>query len=234
MQNTSTKNRKGFTYIPTHISNSFIEEFSSENKTGLDIGAAYGVTTIPALRKGGTITAVDTEAMHIEELINETPESLRPHLHASVGTFPYIDFSENSFDAIHISQVFPFLTGEEIELGAAKLHSWLKPGGKLYVVSFTPFLSHCSPYLPIYQEKKENGEKWAGYIENLYDFCNNETMIKNLPPTINHVDKEDMERTFSKQFSIESLYYFGDENYDLPQGIKYDDRERIGLIAVKI
>ena len=43
-----------------------------------------------------------------------------------------------------------------------------------------------------------------------------------------------MQQTFSTKFEIEYLNYFGDLENALPEWIRLDGKERVGMIAVKV
>jgi SAM-dependent methyltransferase len=231
----TTGNKHGFTYQLPAIGQDFVDFASTVGFPVLDVGAAFGVATIPALLGGAKVIAIDIHENHLNEIRNRAKDlNLLDRLETITAKFPDIDFEENSIGAIYISQVFPFLTGTEIELAAKKMHKWLIPGGKLFVVSFTPFIKHCESYLPVYEVKKAEGVKWAGYIEDLYTYSKNNPVADQLPPSINHLDYDDMLRTFSVDYRIESLEYFGDDKNALPEWIRLSGKERIGLVAIKI
>ncbi|UII21392.1 class I SAM-dependent methyltransferase [Fulvivirga ligni] len=234
MATVATQNKRGFTYNLPDIGQQFIDEAVLDQGPVLDVGAAYGVATLPALEKGLQVVALDINKEHLRYLKANTPQPHAHRLETVESNFPYIDFPHNYFQSIYISQVFPFLKPFEIVSAAKKLHAWLKPGGKLYVVSFTPYLRHCESYLEIYHLKKEKDEPWAGYIECLPEFSKNNPVAAELPESINHVDEDDLRRVFSPFFSIEQLYLFGDARNELPEWIKYDDRERVGMVAKKL
>ena len=230
----TTGNKHGFTYKLPKIGQDFVDFASTVKFPVLDIGAAFGVATIPALINGAHVIAIDLHENHLNEIKNQTPPEKLINLKTITAKFPYLDFEENSIGAIYIAQVFPFLSGEEIELAAEKIYKWLIPGGKLFVVSFTPFIKHCESYLPVYESKKIGRQKWAGYIENLSLYSKNNPIADQLPPSINHIDKDDLYQTFSDKFKIEYLDYFGDTENALPEWILLDGKERVGMVAVKV
>ena len=231
---TATQNKKGFTYQLSKYGRAFVLHAATCTRPVADIGAAFGVATIPALAAGAKVIAVDVEESHLAELRNETPQVFLDNLTTRQGRFPYIDFEPGSLDACYISQVLPFLSGEEITQGIEKLHEWLSEDGKIFIVSFTPYIAHVASYIPIYEQKRDRGIQWAGYIDNLKSYSKNNAIADQLPDRINHVDINDMERVLEGLFHIEKIEYFGDEENALPEGIKYDGRERIGIIARKI
>ena len=230
----STKNQKGFTYELTSFGKAFINFASKSSKPVMDIGAAYGVATLPALLAGAEVIAVDIEDMHLRALENSVTSPLSGRLHTMQKRFPDFDVPSESLGAVYMSQVLPFLTGEEIEAGARKIYDWLAPGGEAFVVSFTPYISHVKSFVPLYERQKENGVRWSGYINDLSRFSDDPAIFNQLPNQINHIDADDLRYAFeSAGFVIKEMRYFGEEEGPLPEGIRLDGRERVGMIAYK-
>jgi chorismate-pyruvate lyase len=230
----STQNKKGFTYSLTSFGKAFINFASKASKPVMDIGAAYGVATLPALLAGAKVIAVDVEEKHLVSLANAVDTSLRSKLITLKGKFPDFDLQPESISAVYMSQVLPFLTGEEIERGAEKIYNWLAPGGEVFIVSFTPYISHVSSFIPLYENRKQQGVRWAGYIDHLSHFSDDPDIYNHLPEQVHHIDQEDLRWAFEKAgFAIKEIRYFGEEEGPLPSGIRLDGRERVGMIAYK-
>lgn len=230
----STLNKKGFTYSLTSIGNAFIEHASTADKPVVDVGAAYGVATLPVLLRGGKAIAVDISADHLTSITNSIDPSLQGNLTTIQARFPDFDLPDNSVSAVYLSQVLPFLSGDEIEEGFRKVFRWLIPDGKIFIVSFTPFISHVQSYIPEYLNRKKQGIRWAGFISDLSRYCNHPEMLHNLPNQLNHVDADDLRWALEKAgFQTEDARYFGEEEGELPLGIRMDGRERVGVIARK-
>ena len=237
MKITATLNKRGFTYASlTRIGKAFIEHAANCKEPVMDIGCAYGVMTLPLLERGADVIAVDCSDEHISRLLELTPNSLKFRLHPVLGRLPYVtDIPDNMIGAIYISHVLPFLKPDEIEMSVKQLYNWLVKGGKVYIVSFTPFTKLFAAYLPVYHSRKKAGIPYAGYIENLPDYSADLEFSKQLPNQLNHMDVDDFEAIFKKcGFKIEELGYFDDSESSIPDILKYDGRERIGLIASKI
>jgi SAM-dependent methyltransferase len=229
-----TNNQHGFTYHLSPFGKAFVSYAKESKFPVVDIGCAFGVASIPALESGAEVISIDVESTHLQKLVENAPAHLHNRLTTMQARFPNVEFPDETIGAVYMSQVLPFLTGEEIEAGFKKIYNWLVPGGKIFVVSFTPYIDHVSSYIPVYETKKSNNIPWAGYIQDLSKYSHDPNISRNLPNQINHIDKEDLERVCSKaNFNIERIEYFGDPDNTLPVGIKFDDRERVGLIAVK-
>jgi ubiquinone/menaquinone biosynthesis C-methylase UbiE len=237
MNNTAlvTRNRKGFSYKLSTYGEAFVAYAKHTQGMVMDVGAAYGVATLPALQSGAKVVAVDIDENHLNILHNKTKNNFGDNLVLINKKFPYLEFEANTFDAVYISQVFPFLMGAEIVLAIEKIAYWLKEGGKLFLVSFTPYLDHVKSYIPEFESRRKAGEKWPGYIENLAMYSDNDDIAANLPNKIHHLDEKDISiQLFKNGFMIEKLEYFGAQSDELPQGIQYDGRERLGIIARKL
>jgi chorismate-pyruvate lyase len=230
----STTNKKGFTYEFTSFGKAFINFASKSSKPVMDIGAAYGVATLPAVLRGATVLAVDVERQHLESIRESLHPSLLPHLKILCKRFPDFDMPSESVGAVYMSQVLPFLTGEEIMQGARKIYDWLIPGGEVFVVSFTPYISHVKSFISVYESRKLEGIRWPGYIRDLSRYSDDPNIYNHLPNQINHIDADDLKYAFETAgFRIKELRCFGEEEGPLPGGIRYDGRERVGMIAYK-
>lgn len=230
----STKNKKGFTYQLTSFGKAFINAASKAARPVMDIGAAYGVASIPALKAGASVIAVDIEEQHLMAISEQLDNSLRNRLMTMRERFPHFNMPKHSLSAVYMSQVLPFLKGDEIEQGVRKIYDWLVPGGEVFVVSFTPYIQHVESFIPIYEERLRRGDKWGGYIDDLTNFSSDPDIYTQLPQQIHHIGMEDLKRVFEESgFVIKELRYFGEEEGPLPKGIRYNGKERVGLIATK-
>ena len=229
-----TRNKKGFTYTLTSFGKAFINAAAKASKPVMDIGAAYGVATLPALLTGAKVIAVDIEEKHLLAINNSVNGPLRNQLITIAERFPHFELLPDSLSAVYMSQVLPFLTGDEIEDGIKKIYDWLIPGVDAFIVTFTPYIHHVSSFIPVYEEKKRNGIRWAGYINELSQYSSHPHIYKNLPEQIHHIDQDDLVWIFEKTgFVVKESRYFGEEEGPLPDGIRMNGRERVGLIAYK-
>src|SRR5688572_28965717 len=105
---TSTINKKGFTYQLTSFGKAFINYVSRSAHPVMDIGAAYGVATLPALLHGATVIAVDLDEVHLKILQESVDPSLLTRLHTFKKRFPDFDMRSESLGAVYMSQVLPF------------------------------------------------------------------------------------------------------------------------------
>lgn len=198
----------------------------------LDIGAAYGLATIPALENGAYVIANDLDERHLQILKNKVPPSHLKRLKIKPGRMPNeIDFAENSLGGVLASRVLSFVLPEETELSFEKIFKWLKPGGKFFFLGGSPYMGTFQKFLPTYLRRKAEGYEWPGFIENI-PYCTPERAC-DLPGFVHLLDKEVLSRSLKKVgFFIEQIGY----NAALemcPEDMKLDGREQIGAIAVK-
>jgi SAM-dependent methyltransferase len=198
----------------------------------LDVGAAFGVASIPALESGATVIANDMELRHLEILWERTPERLRSHLILNAGRFPEdLSFAENSLDAIHAANLLNFLRGDEILRGLVLIRRWLKPGGKVFTISGTPYAANIREFIPVYEKRKCRGVRWPGEAENVQQYSSHQT-VSELPSFINLLDEDVLRDAFEATgFIIEKSEMF--LRSGLPEYLYYDGRENVGLIAAK-
>lgn len=179
-----------------HQTNPVIMEMLDNIQSGdhvLDIGCAYGVSSIPALKKGAVVYSNDTNHQHLSEVLSQAiKNNVSEHLHLIHGSFPNIDLPENSFDHILLSHILPFLLDETtLNAAFAKLYQWLKPGGKIYILSYTIYNRLMRNYVPIYEQRKSKGELLPGAITNANDFWDTDNPLCELLPTqLNHFSPE--------------------------------------------
>jgi len=214
----------------------FTEEFIAycEHNPGLRVfegGAAYGVATHLALKKGAFVTANDSEQKHLDLLYEHAPQEFLFALDLAPGKLPQgLDFPNNTYDVIYSSRMIHFLTGEEAEICIEKFFNWLKEGGKMFIVAESPYLGCYSSFIPIYEERKKQGNLWPGLIEDTSLFQS--IRYNNIPKLLNFFDPDVFKRVSEKfGFIVEKCELIN--RADFPPELRYDGRESVGLIASK-
>ena len=219
------------TSAPDIFSRAFIEFAPKAPGRSLDIGAAYGVATLPALRNGATVIANDMDERHLKILYSRVPVELRPRLELASGAFPdNVDFPVASLGAVLICRVMHFFDGPRIERAATKVMSWLAPGGKVFVVGETPYIGTARAFFPTYESRQKAGNPWPGVVENVA--AHDPKRAGALPGLFHLLDERVLGRVFTAAgFTIERSELFARPDY--PADIRLDGRESVGLIAVK-
>jgi len=199
----------------------------------LEIGCAFGNVTIPALEAGGLVTACDLDEQHLDILTGKTPPELRDRLTCVQGQLPYVEFQASSFDAILCSRVLHFLDGSAVDASVRKMHSWLKPGGRLYLIIDTPY-GIWRKLIPIFEAKKDRGDRWPGLMIGLENYLPFQPADRSLsgPPFMNLMDPDLLHRICSEAGFEVDRYGFIDRS-DFGGIGRMDGRENAGILAHK-
>ena len=233
----ATKNLYG--YMHSHMSpiGSALVSYSKTNlkKPMLDIGCAYGVTTIPCLENGAKVIACDIEPLHLEELKRRVPSAYLDALSLRCSHFPNdLELESGSISAALLSHVLSFLTKEEIELGFSKLSKWLGEGGKLFILNYTPYHKGLSSFIPDYERRLKTKKIFAGEILDKSKYCEDKLINSAVPNRLMLFDKETLLFLLTENgFEVEYLDYLGGEDSGVPKPFCLDGREWIGCIGIK-
>jgi SAM-dependent methyltransferase len=186
-----TFNKTGWTSdVPNQISLAFIEYARFCNRPILDIGAAFGVASIPALMNGARVVVNDLDLSHLQVLREAVPVKLRDRVMPVVGRFPeQLQFIDAAFDAIHASNVLHFLPGVEFERSAAQMYRWLSKGGRVFIQTGSPYVGHLQQFIPLYEERRAAGLVWPGEFDDVPTKASEE-FAAYLPSFLNLVDPE--------------------------------------------
>jgi len=168
----ATKNKTGYMFKElSDISKEFIDHSKTAYRV-MDIGCAYGVSSIPVISyEKPEVFCVDSSKEHLDILASSIAPSQRKYFFPMVKAFPAeTQFGDNQFDAIHISNVLHFIKANDMEDALAKCYSWLKPGGKLYLNIASIYWPSFEEFIPIYEERKAKGLRWAGEIVDAHKY----------------------------------------------------------------
>jgi SAM-dependent methyltransferase len=231
-----TLNNQGFM---TNYLDEFSEEFVSfapqAPGPALDIGAAYGVAAIAALDSGATVFANDIDSRHLEllrqEVIERIPTLNMDKLNLITGKFPEdLEFAPRSLGAVLACRVFHFFDGPTITRGLKKIHEWLAPGGKFFLVCETPYVNGLQTFWPIYEERVLSGEFWPGFIEDFKSI--DPSRAKDLPTSLHLFEPFVLCRALTEAgFKVERSNTIARPNF--PPGLRLDGRESVGIVGVK-
>jgi hypothetical protein len=228
-----TRNQTGWTSNQLNeVSEAFVDFCSAVTLPVLDIGAAYGVATHAALAAGATVIANDADSAHLRILFDNTSADARRRLVRIPGRFPrHLGFAESSLGAVHASNVFHFLTGPQLENGAASIAHWLAVGGKLFVQASTTWQAPFANFVSEFDERRAKGDPFPGWIPDAHSRFDH-PKISQIPPAIHLLDDVTLTRVMeSAGLEIERCWLY--RRRDLAKGLQLDGRECCGLIAVK-
>jgi SAM-dependent methyltransferase len=162
----------------------------------LDIGVAYGITSLPTLQRGAVVIANDIDERHLLLLREQAPKELRGRLFLNRKRFPNeTEFKENSLGAILVCRIAHFLTGDEMEKAIIKMAKWIIPGGRIYVVTMSPY-HHLlkNIFFPIYLKKANENVPWPGEINNIHEYAPH--LTTKIPRLLHVMDSHSLGRAF--------------------------------------
>lgn len=210
------------------MSQAFTDYAGSIDDESLDIGCAYGIATLVALEKGARIFACDVEPKHLDILDRRVPDDVRDRYRSKAGALPGVDFDSESFGAILASRVLHFFLGEDIEKTIAKMHEWLKPGGRVFLIADSPYTGPWKPAADDYERRKAAGDPWPGFIANFAAYLPATADPAVHPSFINPMDPDILARVCT-----ETGFEILDARF-LTGGTKWStDRDHAGVIAQK-
>ena len=169
--------------------------------TVLDIGCGAGNFTLRVLQ--------DVSPLHChlvdlsQSMLTRAEERIRKMGIASVHTyqsdFRASSFGESSFDCILAGAVLHHLRDDEDwKFAFKRFHTWLKPGGRIYVSD-----------LAYFEVSDAQNVMWKRYGEYLESLGGKEYRLK----VFDYIDKEDSPR--SLPFQLDLLKSTGFSNYDV-------------------
>ena len=168
------------------LSEEFINYSSQIKEPVLDAGAAYGLTTIHALKKGATVICNEIEQKQLDYIahIKSITDEEKKRLYLKVGSIIDIDFPSNSIGAIHISRVMHFFNPKQVEKFFEKAFNWLVPNGRCYIVTMSQY-HYANPhgFSEKYNQDIKNGVEWPGMI-NDYKFKNEDYVLHAICPFV--------------------------------------------------
>jgi SAM-dependent methyltransferase len=223
-----TLNHRGFmSESLDYFSERFARYAGECGATVLDMGCAYGIATRAALDRGASVHACDMDAGHVEILEQEMPAELRSRLTTSVGALPGVDFPDGAFGAILCSRVLHFLLAAEIRTTLGKMHRWLRPGGRLFLVADTPYSGFWFGGAPAYEQRKAAGAEWPGLIEDVSVYLKDARLPDGMLPYLNPLDPDILARECSRAgFVVVEAAFTG-------RGADRDARRHAGAVAVR-
>ena len=210
----------------------FVEYCRTVDLPVLDIGAAFGTATLAALGTGAFVIANDLDASHLAQLEGRAQEAGHTQLLVKPGSFPrQIHFEPATLAAVHASNVFHFLTGNQLTEGVRAIARWLHPGGKLFVNAATPYQAAFANYISEYESRVASGVKWPGWVEKISQYSNHKKLGA-MPASIHLLDDRVLCRLVeSVGLVVERAWLY--QRADFPRELRLDGRESLGLVAVK-
>lgn len=229
--NLRTANRMGWcAQVPSEITEAFIEAAAGCSYPVLDIGAGLGLASLKALERRASVTVNDLCPEHLAHFARTAAAAGLRGFKIAMGRIPGgAAFPDGSFDAIHASSVFHFLTPPELADTVRAMGRWLRPGGRAFVQTASPYVGGFGNFYLDYEARKKAGEPWPGFMENLAHYASEETATA-IPAAMNMMTAGELAAVFRNEgFIIERAYQY--RRAGLPSRFHFDGREESGVIA---
>lgn len=231
----ATLNDTGFMFeVRDRFADDFIRYAGRSALPALEVGCAYGVSTIPALEAGARITAADLDQRHLDILRSKVPPHLLQNLTLVQASLPDASFPPDHYGSILCSRVLHFLRGEDVDASVRKMASWLRPGGRLYLVADTPY-GIWRKAIPKFEAGKAAGERWPGMIIGLHDYLAGDIKPAKpieKPPFMNLMDPDLLSRACREAgLTVVDAAFIDRSDF---KGLgRLDGRENAGVIAIR-
>lgn len=217
------------------ITKSYIDYGAVTKGLMLEIGAGYGDIVLEVLKKGARVIADEISEGQLEIIQRRVAESGLSGLEVIEAEFPErLDMPGNTIDGILISRVFHFFTGERIRESLRKVHDWLTPGGKVFIVTDSVYRTIFKELISVYEKNAADGVEWPGWTEDVRRFIPGGRLDPQTQPlAMNFLDPGIMRRELTVagfETEVSSFFkYPGD-----PDFARLDGREITGAIGVKV
>lgn len=157
-------------------SRAFVEQAAAPSTKALEIGAAYGLACMEALKKGATsYTANDIDATHLKILarrVRDMDPNYLARLELIPGCFPEkLSLPDDYFDVMLMARVLHFMNPEQAVHTLSAAYKTLKPGGRIYAVMLSPYVRGFASFIPTFEQRIVNGDHCPGYVDNLLDIA---------------------------------------------------------------
>jgi SAM-dependent methyltransferase len=229
-----TSNETGWcSQIPSRLNKEFIRYAAGAVGAVLDIGGGIGVASIEALRQGSKeVVLNDVEPKHLQIFGQRAMVEQLLKFKLALGQFPNeIDFDENTFSAIHASNILHFLTPAQLLEALHKLARWLTPEGRAFFQVSSPYVGNFRDFIPIYEKRKSERLEWPGLMEDCHVYASADTSL-HLPKYLHLMTKDDLILILDRAgFKIESAYEYRRDG--LPAALCCDGRENVAVVASK-
>lgn len=231
-----TFNNTGFDVLDAeHVTHNWVIQDAlthcNANKQLLDIGGGYGAITKDALSKGTTVVYNDLCDQHLIIGYQGIDPAYRSKITLNNQAVEKLELPENSFDIIVAHRILHFLPPKDVEQSIANFAKWLKPNGRLYIVTLSPtHIAYRDSFLPTYNQKWKDGNEWPGYPLNTQDALPAQAYA--LPKTLHVMDERPLRKALEKNgLTVAKTDYVSTKKLGVEKD--RDGRESFGIIAQK-
>lgn len=233
----ATLNQKGF--MKFHLddfSKEFIQFSIKQKDWVMDVGSAYGVTVLPILEGGGKIIANDIDYRHLLIIKRKASKETWDNLYLNYGKFPEDNkIAHDSLGAILMCRVAHFFNEKEMEETIKKCFKILKPGGKLFFVTMSPYHHKLNGFIEIYNKRWKSGITWPGIITDMHKYVPD--LAPQVPKFVHVMEQRVMKKHLEAiGFKIEKMSLFNYRKEEDKKKNRVLDKEigsYFGFVAVK-
>lgn len=227
-----TLNNQGYMLTYLHkLSQAYVEFSAMAPGPVLDIGTAYGFVALEALKRGAHVIANDLELKHLEDLHRRVPQSDLDRISYAVGHVPgEVSFSPETLGAVLASGVLHYLSPPDFSIAIANIASWLKPGGKFFLATPTPYTNFYEKFFPTFKQSRKLNKQWPGYIEDASKIL--PEFFSNVPKSIYLIDEDFITTSLEENgFVVEKIDFF---DIQLPTEQFNKQTNVLGVTAYKL
>lgn len=145
-----------------------------------------------------------------------------------------LDLPGNTIDGILISRVFHFFAGARIRESLRKIQSWLRPGGKVFIVTDSVYRTIFKELIPQYEKNVADGVEWPGWVDDVRRLVPKGRIDPETQPlAMNLTDPALIRRELvlaGFDVEVSSFFKYAAE----PDYARLDGREITGAIGVKV
>ena len=230
----ATYNKTGYALseVLDEVTREYVNFSASATHPVLEIGAAFGVASFEALKRGATVIVNDLDKRHLDVFYEKTPQEYKDKITLISGDFPRdVNLTECSLSAILCSRVIHFFDPDTVIKSIKHCFSLLKVGGKAFFTVESPYLKNWNRFPIDFIIRKESGDRFPGYVKTR-DYINSGEIADNLPEYMHFFDEEILSRVFREcGFEVEKCFLFPRPYF--PEEVQLDGRESVGIIATK-
>ena len=216
------------------ITKSYIDYAARTKGLMLEVGAGYGHIVLEVLKKGARVIADDISLGQLQIIRHRAEIEGLSGLEVMNAEFPEkLDLPENTIDGILISRVFHFFTGSRIRESLRKVRCWLRPGGKVFIVTDSVYRTIFKELIPVYENNVAEGVEWPGWVDDVRKLIPKERIDPETQPlAMNLMDPAIIRRELVLAgFRVEVSSFF---KYPAdPDYARLDGREIVGAIGIK-
>lgn len=167
-----TQNQMGFAHLlPLKVTQQLYQQAFQEKGRYADIGAAYGIDTFQLLQAGAHhVTAIDINTGHLQFLEKNLSPQEAARLEICCQHFPEeCHLLPSFYDGILLSRVLIFLTPHNTHLALHQIYQALKPGGKVYIITISPFSQNWEPIAKLFEDHSQVYPDAPLFVSHLWE-----------------------------------------------------------------